>query len=237
MHFKLLKLAACPLLLLILPTPSVHLLPRYLGSFFHHWRRTLAVLKSFMECMPVMAFLAWSRAIENSCSPVPSLGFTAGPIPSLGFTAGPVPSLGFTAGQLDGFVMYTLATFYVFLQTFSSQFLWIFTLHLYTTLKQFLYLSTSVLIQKTQALTRIIYLRFYENFEGCYEWWVWHHISREHGRLVNRWQTSGLLCKNNFWQFCLFPLNVKIVLIWSCTFYSAWILSVNVHRSYLIVMI
>ena len=86
------------------------------------------------------------------------------------------------------------------------------------------------MIQKTQALTRIIYLRFYKNLKGCYEWWVWHHISREHSRLVNRWQTSGLLCKNHFWQSCLFPLNVKLVFISSCTFYRAWILSVNVHR-------
>ena len=100
--------------------------------------------------MPVTAFLPWSRAIDHPCSPVPSLGFTV--------------------GQLDGFVMYPLATLYVFLQKLSSHFLWIFTLNLKTALKQFLCLSTSVLIQKTQALNRIIYLRFYENFnenDGC----------------------------------------------------------------------
>ena len=80
---KILKLAVCPLSLLILLTLSVHLLRKYRGSFSHKWRITLAMFKSFMYCMSVMAFLACSRIIQNSCSPVPSLGLTAGQLDSL----------------------------------------------------------------------------------------------------------------------------------------------------------
>ena len=79
-------------MLLIWLTFSVHLLQRYLGSFSHNWRRTLVVFKSFMYCIPIMAFLACSRAIKNSCYPVPSLGLTA--------------------GQLDSLAMYALAILY-----------------------------------------------------------------------------------------------------------------------------
>ena len=80
---KSLKLAVCPLTLLILLTLSVHLLRGYSGSFSHNWRITLAVFKSFMYYMPVMAFLTCSRTVEHFCNPVPSLGLTAGELDSL----------------------------------------------------------------------------------------------------------------------------------------------------------
>ena len=84
---KSLKLAVCPVTLLILLTLSVHLLRRYRGSLSHNWRIILAVFKSFMYCMPVMAFLACSRTIENSCYPVPSSSLTAGHLDSLAMYA------------------------------------------------------------------------------------------------------------------------------------------------------
>ena len=165
---KSLKLGTCWLMLLIYFSLSAHLLRRYLGSFSHNWRRTLAAFKSLMYCMPVMAFLACSRAIENSCNPVPSLGLTAGQFDSVANYA-----LAILYGSPKCFYKSRLASLYesplvICKQPLISSFAF-----------PLVYWS-----KKIQELARIIYLRFNESFKD--ECWVWHDISSERVWLVAR---------------------------------------------------